>query len=287
MSYILTLVASNEEQNPVTQDHIARISGHGDERWITQDKAVDIAIPEQWDRARINALRDELDAEKIDVFFTAEQKRVKKLLIADMDSTIVEGETLDDLADFAGLKEQISAITARAMNGELDFEAAIKERVGLLKGLSEAKLAEALDQTKFNAGAESFVRTMKANGAYCVLVSGGFTVFTGPMSQRAGFNAHHGNILGIAEGALDGTVKDPILDKNAKVYFLDLYLKENGLEPAQALTIGDGANDLPMLKAAGLGIGYKPKPVVAAEVDNVIRHGDLTAALYAQGLEPI
>lgn len=279
MNFVITLVASDIKNHPVLDEY----APEGEHQWIEEGKALDIFVDKKID---IKPICEKLNDQKIDVFITPVKNRRKKLLIADMDSTIVEGETLDDLAAFAGLKDQIAAITARAMNGELDFKAAIKERVGLLKGLSEDKLTEALAQTHLNPGAESFVQTMKESGAHCVLVSGGFTVFTQAIAHRVGFHANHGNILGISDGALDGTVKDPILDKNAKVYFLDLYLKEHGLTPDQAVTIGDGANDLPMLKAAGLGIGYHPKLVVANEIDNVIRHGDLTAALYAQGLKP-
>ncbi|MEM7680304.1 MAG: phosphoserine phosphatase SerB, partial [Pseudomonadota bacterium] len=235
MTFVITLVASDIKNHPVLEEY----APDGENQWIEEGKALDIFVDKKID---VPPLRQKLDAHKIDVFITAKENRRKKLLIADMDSTIVEGETLDDLAAFAGLKDQIAAITARAMNGELDFEEAIRERVGLLKGLSEDKLAEALIETKLNPGAESFVLTMKAHGAYCVLVSGGFTVFTNEIAQRIGFHANHGNILGMEGGALDGTVKDPILDKNAKVYFLDLYLKEHGLNPDDAITIGDGAN---------------------------------------------
>lgn len=278
MTYVITLVASDINSHPVLEE----MGPQGDRQWLEPGKALDIFVSEKPD---LSALRQELDAHKIDVFLSGVENRQKKLLLADMDSTIVEGETLDDLAAFAGLKDKIAAITARAMNGELDFEDAIKERVGLLKGLSEEALAEALSQTKLNPGAKELVQVMKQNGATCVLVSGGFTVFTSPIAEQVGFDHNHGNTLLMEDGALTGQVGEPILDKHAKVQFLNQHLSALGLEAEDAFTVGDGANDLPMLKEAGLGIGYKPKPVVAAELDNVIIHGDLTAALYAQGFK--
>ena len=277
MNDVITLVASQINTHPVQQD----MGPPGTRHWLSPGKALDIVCDEKPD---INALRRALEADKIDVFISRPEHRQKKLLIADMDSTIVEGETLDDLATFAGLHDEISAITARAMNGELDFEAAIKARVSLLKGLPEDTLEQALSQTRLNPGAQALVRVMKDNGATCVLVSGGFTVFTGPIAQRVGFDHHHGNHLVVEQGALTGAVQEPILDKHAKVRFLDHYLGTLGLSAEQAMGIGDGANDLPMLQKAGLGIGYKPKPVVAEALENVILHGDLSAAVYAQGL---
>ena len=221
--------------------------------------------------------------DRIDFFITKNEARQKKLLLADMDSTIAEGETLDDLAEHAGLKDKIAAITALAMEGKLNFHQAIRERVGLLKGLSTNALTETLAKTKLNPGAEIFVRTMRAHGATCVLVSGGFKFFTAAIADRAGFEFNHGNELGIEDDKLTGKVIDPILDKYAKVDFLKNYMKNNTLSPEDCLTIGDGANDLPMLKMAGLGIGYHPKDAVKAEIGNCILYGDLTAALYAQG----
>ncbi len=228
-------------------------------------------------------IREMLAADKIDLFINPAEGRRKKLLLADMDSTIVEGETLDDMAAFAGIKDQIAAITARAMNGELDFHAALKERVGLLKGLPTEALQKTLDHTVVNPGARTLVHTMRKQGATCVLVSGGFTFFTGAIAEKVGFDHNHGNTLGIDGEQLSGAVIPPILDKFAKVEFLDLYTGNLDINASEVMTIGDGANDLPMLKKAGLGVGYHAKPSVAAELKNLIIYGDLAAALYAQG----
>ncbi|MCD8498220.1 MAG: phosphoserine phosphatase SerB [Alphaproteobacteria bacterium] len=205
-------------------------------------------------------------------------------MLADMDSTIIAEETLDELAAYAGIKDQIAAITARAMNGELDFHAALRERVSLLQGLEEHALAETLERMKVNDGAPEFIAAMRKSGATCVLVSGGFTFFTGAVADKVGFHNHHGNTLLIEGGKLTGGVGEPILDKDSKLAYLKDYAGKLGISLAETLTIGDGANDLPMLKAAGLGIGYYPKKAVADEVDSVIQYGDFTAALYAQGL---
>lgn len=292
MSHILTLIASDPEK-PLASSHIEQaqtLSGTTNSAdWLEEDQAAALTLPAKPERPILEQIRETLKLDKIDLFSTPAENRIKKLVIADMDSTIVKGETLDDLAAFAGIKDQIATITARAMNGELDFHAAIRERVGLLKGLSATALQETLDALEINPRAENFIRTMAKNGATCVLVSGGFTVFTQAVADKLGFDAHHGNQLGIDDGKLNGTVIDPILDKNAKVEFLSSYMEKHALTPADCLTIGDGANDLPMLKTAqdgdGLGIGYKAKETVAKELDNLIIHGTFDAALYAQGLK--
>ncbi len=291
MSSIVTLVASSPEK-PVTPRHIdealriaARYGGRqaGAPVWLAPAKAVDLGFSEKPGSDLMMTLMDFLAETEIDVFASSPDRRRKKLLLADMDSTIVSSETLDELADYAGLKDEISAITALAMEGKLDFSGALRERVGLLKNLPVEALEKTLERMALNPGAKTLVETMARNGATCVLVSGGFTFFTGAVARLAGFGHHHGNTLGIENGRLTGGVIDPILDKFAKVDFLHRYVLDLKIEPGDALTIGDGANDIPMLKAAGLGIGYKPKDAVRKAVDNLIIHGDLTAALYAQG----
>lgn len=252
--------------------------------WIHQNRVAEIGVDKKCSLEAMEQLREALKEPKIDVFITPIEKRRKKVLIADMDSTIVVGETLDDLAEHAGIKDQIAEITARAMNGELDFHAAIEERVGLLRDLPGSALQKTVDAMKYNEGAATMVKTMKEYGTHCVLVSGGFTAFTKVVAKQLEFMNHHGNVLEINEdGSLRGRVRHPILDKNSKVAFLKQYAGMYDLKPEDCMTIGDGANDLPMLKMAGLGIGYKAKPNVAEELENLIVHGDLTAALYAQG----
>ena len=277
----LTLVASAEPLSTVNVEGLAEDLLSGDPEWLSEGYALDIPIscrPEN-----LSAIQNQQALSGVDVFFTAAKGRRKQLLLADMDSTIVQGETLDELAAFADITDHIAAITARAMNGALDFHEALRERVRLLEGLPEDALAKTLEGILLSPGAEVLVQTMKAHGATCVLVSGGFTVFTDAIAKACGFDFHHGNVLNIEDGLLTGTVAEPILDRDAKLEFLKHHAGtlEIGLE--DALTIGDGANDLAMLGAAGLGLGYHAKTSVAIEIDNNIRFGDLTAALYAQG----
>jgi phosphoserine phosphatase len=291
MRHVLTLVAANSK-SPLDAKHLAEArkilvrAGHKDEEgtlWIEEKKAADVFISDRPDHAAIHELRGVCTDDCIDIFIQPAENRRKKLLLADMDSTIVTSETLDELAAFANLKEKISGITARAMEGEIDFKTAVRERVSLLRDLPVSALEETLAETRLSPGAQTFVRTMKKHGAACVLVSGGFTFFTGAVAAQAGFDYHHGNILNIENDRLTGTVVEPIQDRHSKVEVFERYIRELGLENQDGLTIGDGANDIPMLKKAGLGIGYKAKQAVADEIGSLIIHGDLTSALYAQG----
>lgn len=212
------------------------------------------------------------------------ENRRKRLLIADMDSTIINVECLDELADFAGVKDKVSEITERAMRGELAFEGALRERVGMLKGLSVDALQTCYDdRVRLNPGARTLVRTMAEHGARCALVSGGFTFFTSRVAQAAGFHLNRANTLIEADGKLTGTVGDPILGKEAKLAALQEETAALGLTPADALAVGDGANDLAMIEAAGLGVAYRAKPIVAAQAHAKVDHADLTALLYFQG----
>jgi phosphoserine phosphatase len=230
------------------------------------------------------ALEAPLAGQQLDWCLQPLEGRRKKLLIADMDSTIINVECIDELADFAGVKAQVSAITERAMRGELDFEAALRERVAMLKGLPIADLQRVYDERiQLNPGARTLVRTMAANGARCVLVSGGFTFFTGRVAQAALFQAHRGNTLGEADGVLTGTVGEPILGRAAKLETLKEEAAARQLPLSATLAIGDGANDLAMIEAAGLGVAYRAKPIVAAQADARIDHTDLTTLLYFQG----
>jgi phosphoserine phosphatase len=219
----------------------------------------------------------------IDAVVVPTANRRKRLLVADMESTVIENEMLDELADFLGLRDTIAAITARAMNGELDFAAALAERVGLLRDLPVGKLDEAARRIRYTPGGATLVATMKQHGAFCALVSGGFTYFTTLVGKALGFDFEAANVLRHDGKTLAGTVELPILGKEAKLATLDRLCLERGLPVGEALAVGDGANDLPMLKAAGLGIAFHAKPVVAAEVTARIDHGDLTALLYLQG----
>jgi phosphoserine phosphatase len=210
--------------------------------------------------------------------------RRKKLLVADMDSTIINVECLDELADFAGIKAEIAAITERAMSGELEFEPALRERVAKLKGLAVDALRLAYEKrVALNPGAKTLVATMAAHGARCVLVSGGFTFFTARVAEVAGFHAHRANVLADDGAALTGQVQEPILGRTAKLNALQEEAQALGVGADQTLAIGDGANDLDMIKAAGLGVAYRAKPLVAAEADARIDYTSLETALFFQG----
>lgn len=210
--------------------------------------------------------------------------RRKGLLIADMDSTIINVECIDELADFAGVKAQVSEITERAMRGELDFEAALRERVAMLKGLPVADLQRAYDErVRLNPGARTLVRTMTANGAKAFLVSGGFSFFTSRVAQAAGFDANRANTLIEAGGVLAGLVGEPILGREAKLAALREEAATLGLPLSATLAVGDGANDLAMIEASGLGVAYRAKPIVAAQAHAKVDHTDLTSLLYFQG----
>ena len=230
------------------------------------------------------AVDQALSGQPIDFCLQPWDGREKGLLIADMDSTIIGCECIDELADFAGVKAEVSVITERAMRGELDFEAALRERVAMLKGLPLSVLQQAYDErVQLNAGARTLVRTMRANGARAFLVSGGFTFFTSRVAEAAGFNANRANHLDEAEGLLAGTVRDPILGREAKLQALKEEAGLAGLDLSATLAVGDGANDLAMIGAAGLGVAYRAKPVVAAQAAARVDVADLTALLYFQG----
>jgi phosphoserine phosphatase len=246
--------------------------------------AVDLEV-EAEDWVTIRAVAEaELGGSAVDVCVQPSEGRRKRLLIADMDSTIIGCECLDELADFAGLKPRIAAITERAMRGELDFAAALRERVSMLRGLGVEALQMTYEQrVRLNPGARTFVRTMAANGARCVLVSGGFTYFTERVAVAAGFADQRANTLVDDGRALTGKVGEPILGREAKLAALREEAAAIGADLSEALAIGDGANDLAMIHAAGLGVAYRAKPIVAQEADARLDHADLTALLHFQG----
>ena len=220
----------------------------------------------------------------LDINLVATGRRRKKLLIADMDSTIINVECLDELADMAGLKPKIAAITERAMRGELEFEAALRERVGMLKGLPLSALERTYaERVRLNPGAKNLIATMRRHGAHTMLVSGGFGFFTSRVAEAAGFHAERGNTLMDDGKALTGEVSHPILGREAKLQALEDATANLGLDYAETLAVGDGANDLAMIQRAGLGVAYHAKPLVAAAAGASIDHNDLTALLYLQG----
>ena len=229
-------------------------------------------------------LRDVIGDAPVDVFVQAHARRRKRLLIADMDSTMIRQECIDELAAELGLKDQISAITERAMRGEIEFEPALRERVGLLAGLPVSAIGSVLsNRIQLMPGGRTLVQTMKANGAYCALVSGGFTHFTSAVSAMIGFDENQANTLLEADGKLTGKVGEPILGRDAKRARLEELVSEQELDFEDTLAVGDGANDLAMIERAGAGVAYRAKPAVAAAADFRIDHGDLTALLYLQG----
>lgn len=249
--------------------------------------AADLTLPDTPAHPDVLAtLRDQFqNLNGVDVFIQpAGDSRRKKLLVADMDATIVVGETLDEIAGHLGLADRIAPITARAMRGELDFAEALRERVALLRGAALETLELVRDKMMMMPGAEVLVRTMTAQGARCVLASGGFDMFTGAVAARLGFHAHFGNRLVIDPGMkATGEVLMPIVDKHRKRDILHDEAARLGISPLDAMAVGDGANDIPMLQAAGAGVAYHAKPVVEAATPYRVRHGDLTALLYMQG----
>ena len=258
--------------------------GGGDARWLEPGVAAEFAIsamPEnRWD------VWESLQTLRIDLVVQPAQGRKKRLLIADMDSTMIQQECIDELAEEAGVGAHVAGITARAMNGELDFEDALRERVGLLRGLSEAVIGSVIrDRITLMPGARELVATMRENGAYAALVSGGFTAFTAQIAATLGFDENRANLLLVEGGKLTGRVAEPILGRAAKVQALEEISTHLGITPQDAIAVGDGANDLGMLGLAGAGVALHAKPAVAAECDIRINHGDLTGLLFLQGFE--
>ena len=254
-------------------------------RWLAEGVACDLHLPENLDAATAaEALRDAVVGAPVDIVVQEAASRRKSILIADMDSTMIDQECIDELADLVGLKTHVAAITARSMNGEIAFEPALRERVALLKGL-DASVVEKVIATRITLarGGATLIATMKAHKAWTALVSGGFTSFTGPIAAKLGFDENSANILGQSAGLLDGTVAEPILGRQAKAEALTKICDRLGITPQDAIAVGDGANDLDMLALAGSGVALHAKPAVAAAARMRIDHADLTALLYIQG----
>ncbi|MBL9055031.1 MAG: phosphoserine phosphatase SerB [Rhodobacteraceae bacterium] len=282
--FIATLLTNPDRPilERVTVESLRNAWGGGDALWLDPGVAAEFplaAIPaNRWE------VWEGLQSLGVDLVVQKAEGRQKKLLLADMDSTMIQQECIDELADEAGVGARVAAITARAMNGELDFEAALRERVGLLKGLPVAVIDRVIrDRITLMPGGPALLATMKAHGAHAALVSGGFTAFTGAIAARLGFDENRANTLLQAGGVLTGEVADPILGKQAKVDALEEITARLGITADEVLAVGDGANDLGMLTGAGAGVALHAKPMVAAQCDIRINHGDLTALLFLQG----
>jgi phosphoserine phosphatase len=288
MSLVATLICNPVDpalDSTVVDGARAILPSPGPARWLFDEVAVDIPFTGSEDIAGIAArLRQARGDLPIDIVVQPQAARRKKLFLADMDSTMIGQECVDELADFAGLKAHVAAITERAMRGEIEFEPALRERVALLKGLTVGTIDEVLKKRITpTPGGRELVATMRAHGAYTCLISGGFTLFTGAVAAMIGFQENRANELEVADGKLTGEVAEPILGRAAKLATL-LELREAfDLDNIDTLAVGDGANDLDMIRQAGLGVAYHAKPAVAAAAAARIDHGDLTALLYAQG----
>lgn len=265
-----------------TVESLRNAWGGGDARWLEPAVAAEFAVEampaNRWE------VWEGLQALKVDLVVQPAEGRRKRLLLADMDSTMIEQECIDELADEAGVGTYVAGITARAMNGELDFESALRERVALLKGLPDSVVEQVFtNRITYMPGGRELVATMKVNGGHAALVSGGFTAFTVPVAQALGFDENRANVLHVEDGRLTGTVAEPILGREAKLRALEEIAARLGISAAEVLAVGDGANDLGMLGRAGAGVALHAKPSVAAQCDIRINHGDLTALLFLQG----
>ncbi|SIO47870.1 phosphoserine phosphatase [Rhodovulum sp. ES.010] len=282
--HVITLLTdpARPALDPATVAALRNAWGGGGLRWLAPEIAAE--FPVEMVPGNIAAVRDQLGARGIDLVAQPAAGRRKRLLIADMDSTMIEQECIDELADMAGVGGQVAEITARAMNGELDFEGALRERVGLLAGLDAGVIGKVLaERISYMPGGRALVATMKAQGAYCVLVSGGFTNFAEKVAEDLGFDEHQANTLLVEDGCLTGRVAEPILGRDAKVEALRRVAAGRGMDLGEVMAVGDGANDLGMLGLAGAGVALHAKPAVAAQCDIRIDQGDLTALLYLQG----
>jgi phosphoserine phosphatase len=282
--FVATLIA-NPAKAPLTYDQArvfqARLGG-GDPRWLAPAEAAEFDLPAP--PADFEALWADAQAVGVDLAIQPAAGRKKRVLLADMDSTMIGQECIDELADVAGIGAHVAAITARAMNGELDFDEALTERVALLRDLPETVIAEVLaSRITYTPGGAALVATMRANGGYAALVSGGFTAFTAAVAAHLGFDENRANRLEVADGRLTGRVIAPILGRAAKVAALEEICARLGCAAEDVIAVGDGANDLGMLGRAGAGVALHAKPAVAAQCQLRITHGDLSALLFLQG----
>jgi phosphoserine phosphatase len=278
---IATLIAAGRLDERLLVAALDRLPGSRLARWIDEGDAADLAIS-----ADPSTVRSAFSGwEAVDIIPLPTGPREKRLLVADMDSTMIGQECIDELADYAGVKPEVAGITERAMQGELDFAGALKERVALLRGLDASVIDRCLaERIRPNPGAETLVRTMRSRGAMTVLVSGGFTAFVAPIADRIGFERFEANVLGVTEGKLSGATEGHIVDSRRKHDILSELRDALGLAANETIAIGDGANDMPMIEEAGLGIAYRAKPALAAVADAKLDHHGLDALLWAQGI---
>ena len=297
MSYVATLI-SPPDRPAVTEALAARIAEKLPQArlgaWLHPGVAIDIVFDDPADKAGLTAgllknltheLRRVIGAAPVDVVVQPQDGRRKKLLVADMDSTMIGQECIDELADYAGLKDRVAAITARAMAGEIAFAPALRQRVALLRGLPASTIDKVIaERIRPNPGAAVLVQTMRAHGAYTCVVTGGFTAFMAPLAKAIGFDEYHANTLLMdAADRLTGEVTEPVLGREAKRDTLLALRERLRLRPQDTLAVGDGANDIPMIEAAGLGVAFHGKPALREKAGACIDRGDLTALLYAQG----
>jgi phosphoserine phosphatase len=288
MSLVATLICNPNNpalDSTIVDGALAVLPSAGPARWLFDEVAVDIPFESREDlRAIENRLREARGDLPIDIVVQPLANRRKKLFLADMDSTMIGQECIDELADFAGLKAHVAAITERAMRGEIEFEPALRARVALLKDMPVSVVDEVLaKRITPTPGGRELVTTMRANGAYTCLISGGFTLFTNAVAAKLGFQENRANELVVHDGKFTGEVREPILGRAAKLATLIELTESFDLDDIDTLAVGDGANDLGMIQHAGLGVAYRAKPAVAATAAARIDHGDLTALLYAQG----
>lgn len=287
MSLVATLI-SNPNKPALTNEIVIAAKNALDATnltWLAENIACDLYLPNTLSQKNAEEIiTKSIGNHPIDFAVQEKNTRKKKVLIADMDSTMINEECIDELAAEVGVKDKVSLITAKAMNGEIEFDSALRDRVALLKGLPEEIYKDVIkNRITLASGGKQLVATMKKHGGYCALVSGGFTLFTNPIGQEIGFDENRANILLTNNEKLSGLVQEPILGAEAKVDALNDIAKTKGLTPLDFIAVGDGANDLPMLKLAGTGIALHAKPNVAAQAKIKMNHSDLTALLYLQG----